>query len=120
MTTLVFTHPASLAHETPQGHPERTDRIKAVNAVLAAPSLRGFIQREAPRGTDEQILLAHGQEHLRRMKGLSPESGFEYVDPDTVMSPHTLEAALRAVGRRINSRLRTAQSRPPPTRNLRR
>ena len=30
MTTLLFTHPASLAHAMPPGHPECADRIKAV------------------------------------------------------------------------------------------
>ena len=98
MTTLVFTHPASLAHQTPEGHPERVDRIKAVNAVLASPQLQGYQHREAPLGGDEQILLAHTEEHLRRLRGISPESGYEYLDPDTVMMSHTLEAALRAVG----------------------
>jgi acetoin utilization deacetylase AcuC-like enzyme len=98
MTTLVFTHPSSLAHETPPGHPERVERIKAVNAVLASPSLRGFIRRDAPLGTDDQARLAHTAEHVMRMRSLSPEQGFEYIDPDTVMSPATLEAALRAVG----------------------
>ena len=98
MTTLVFTHPASLAHETPAGHPERVDRIKAVNSVLNSPAMRGFAHREAPLGTDEHVLLAHTAEHVRRMRSISPESGYEYVDPDTVMSPHALEAALRGVG----------------------
>ncbi len=98
MTTLVFTHAASLAHQTPEGHPERVDRIKAVNAVLASSQLQGFIHREAPLGRDEQILLAHTEEHLRRLRGISPETGYEYLDPDTVMMSHTLEAALRAVG----------------------
>jgi acetoin utilization deacetylase AcuC-like enzyme len=98
MTTLVFTHPASLAHETPPGHPERVDRIKAVNSVLNSSALRGFTHRDAPLGTDEHVLLAHTAEHVRRMRSISPESGYEYVDPDTVMSPHALEAALRGVG----------------------
>ena len=98
MTTLVFTHPSSLHHETPEGHPERVDRIKAVNAVLASPALKGLVHRQAARGLDEHILLAHTEEHLRRVKSTSPEQGFEYLDPDTVMSPGTLEAAYRAVG----------------------
>jgi acetoin utilization deacetylase AcuC-like enzyme len=98
MTTLVFTHPSSLAHETPEGHPERVDRIKAVNAVLNASALKGILRRDAPLGLDEHILLAHTEEHLRRIKSTSPEQGFEYIDPDTVMSPGTLEAAYRAVG----------------------
>jgi len=98
MTTLVFTHPSSLTHETPPGHPERVDRIKAVNAVLSAPHFRDCRFREAPRGTEAQVLLAHTREHWRRIVSTSPESGFEYVDADTVMSPHSLDAALHAVG----------------------
>lgn len=98
MATLVFTHPSSLAHDTPPGHPERVDRMKAVNAVLAAPAMRGYIGRQAPLGTDAHILLAHTQEHLNRLKGAVPEHGFEYLDSDTVMGPHGLEAGLRAVG----------------------
>jgi acetoin utilization deacetylase AcuC-like enzyme len=98
MATLVFTHPSSLLHETPPGHPERVDRMKAVNAVLAAPALKGYLGRQAPLGTDKQILLAHTQEHLNRMRGAVPEHGFEYLDTDTVMGPHGLEAGLRAVG----------------------
>jgi acetoin utilization deacetylase AcuC-like enzyme len=98
MTTLVLTHASSLAHETPPGHPERVDRVKAVNAVLASPVLKGILRHEAPLGTEEQVLLAHTSEMLSRIKSLSPESGFEYIDADTVMGPQTFEAALRAVG----------------------
>jgi acetoin utilization deacetylase AcuC-like enzyme len=98
MTTLVFTHPSSLAHETPAGHPERVDRIKAVNAVLTSPALKGLVHRNAPRGLDEHIRLAHTEEHLRRMKSMSPEQGYEFINPDTVMSPGTLGAAYHAVG----------------------
>jgi acetoin utilization deacetylase AcuC-like enzyme len=98
MTTLVFTHASSLAHETPPGHPERVDRIKAVNAVLASPVLKGILRRDAPLGTEEQILLAHTPELVSRITSLSPEAGFEYIDADTVMGPPTLDAAMRAVG----------------------
>ena len=98
MTTLVFSHPSSLAHETPAGHPERVDRIRAVNSVLASSALKGFKHREAPLGTDEHARLAHTAEHVQRMRAISPESGFEYIDPDTVMSPAALSAALAGVG----------------------
>ena len=98
MTTLVFSHASSLAHVTPEGHPERVDRIRAVNAVLGSPALKGILRRDAPMGSDEQVLLAHTPELLSRLKSAAPESGFEYIDADTVMGPHTLEAAYRAVG----------------------
>ena len=98
MTTLLFTHPSSLTHETPAGHPERIDRIRAVNQVLASHHFDGLIRREAPLGRDADILLAHTEDHLSRIRGIAPAEDFEYLDPDTVMSPGTLEAALRAVG----------------------
>ncbi len=98
MTTLIFSDPTALRHHTPDGHPERVDRIKTVNAVLASPALRGFLHREAPLGTDDHARLAHTAEHVQRMRAISPESGFEYIDADTVMSPATHEAALRAIG----------------------
>ena len=98
MATLVFTHPASLAHETPGGHPERIDRIRAVHQVIASPHFKTLIHREAPLGTEAQILRAHTQEHYQNILASAPTSGFEYIDTSTVMSPGSLPAALRAVG----------------------
>ena len=98
MATLVYTHPASLAHETPAGHPERIDRIRAVHQVITSPLFSSLVRREAPLGTETQILRAHTHEHYRNILASAPESGFEYLDTSTPMSPTTLPAALRAVG----------------------
>jgi acetoin utilization deacetylase AcuC-like enzyme len=98
MTTLLFSHPSSLHHATPEGHPERVDRIRAINRVLESDHFAGLVRREAPLGLEEAILRAHVPEHLTRIRAIAPEEGFEYLDADTVMSPGTLEAALRAVG----------------------
>ncbi|WP_395687051.1 histone deacetylase family protein [Aestuariivirga sp.] len=98
MTTLLFTHKASLGHQTPDGHPERVDRIRAVERILAGPLFGDLVRRESPLGSDEDILHAHAAEHLERVRALAPSEGLEYLDPDTVMSPGSLEAALRAVG----------------------
>ncbi len=98
MRTLLVTHPASLAHLTPEGHPERAGRIKAIARILGTPAFDTLIRRDAPLGRDEDILRAHSPAHLERIRSAAPEEGFEFLDPDTVMSPGTLEAALRAVG----------------------
>jgi acetoin utilization deacetylase AcuC-like enzyme len=98
MTTALLTHAASLGHETPPGHPERVERIRAVMQVLGNELFDDLVRLEAPLGRDEDILRAHAAEHLQRVLALAPEEGFEYLDPDTAMSPGTLEAALRAVG----------------------
>ena len=98
MRTLLYTHPASLAHVTPDGHPERVGRIEAVIKSLATPAFNALFRREAPLGGGEDILLAHTPAHLARIRAAAPEDGFEFLDPDTAMSPGTLEAALRGVG----------------------
>ena len=98
MTTLLFTHEASLRHVTPEGHPERIDRIRAINQILSAGSFSDLVRLEAPLGRDEDILRAHTYEHLQRIRAVAPLEGFEYLDADTPMSPGTLEASLRAVG----------------------
>src|SRR5260221_14536584 len=101
MTTALFTHASSLRHVTPVGHPERGDRIRAISQVLASPHFNELVRREAPIGHDKDILLAHAPDHLERIRSVAPEEGFEYLDPDTAMSPGSLEAALHAVGAAI-------------------
>ena len=98
MTTLLYTHPASLNHLTPDGHPERVDRIRAINRILEAPHFNDLKRQLAPIGKDEDILRAHIEEHLRHVVSMSPEEGIEYLDQDTPISRGSLEAALRAVG----------------------
>jgi acetoin utilization deacetylase AcuC-like enzyme len=96
--TLLFTHAASLAHETPRGHPERVDRIRAVERTLTDPAFSTLIRRESPRADDADILRAHPESYIRRIAAGVPDNGFAQLDADTFLSPRSLEAALRAVG----------------------
>ncbi len=98
MTTVFITHRAALAHETPEGHPERPDRLRAINRIIDTPHFDDLLRLEAPIGRDADILLAHGADHLERLRAIAPDTGFEFIDQDTSMSPGTLEAALRGVG----------------------
>src|SRR3990170_6869891 len=98
MTTLLISHPASLEHLTPPGHPERVDRIKAVNAILANRHFAELKRIEAPLGADDDISRAHPDDYIRTIRSAVPDEGFEQIDVDTVMSPGSLEAALRGVG----------------------
>lgn len=102
MTTLLITHPSFLGHDTGLGHPERPDRMRAIDKALAHEVFTGLTRVEAPLRADAetQIALAHPQRYIDRIKELRPASGEEPVrlDPDTVLSPGTWEAALRAVG----------------------
>lgn len=104
MTTLLLTHPSFLAHDTGSYHPERPDRMRAIDKVLTHETFASLRRAEAPLRADveEQILLAHPKEFLDKLKKVEEtvrrESRSLHIDGDTVMSPDTWEAALRAVG----------------------
>ena len=98
MTTLLITHPAGLAHAMPAGHPERAERLKAVEQALEAERFASLIRIEAPLGTLEQVALCHPLAHAQALAASAPEAGFVQIDADTLLSPGTIEAALRGVG----------------------
>ncbi|ABA03902.1 histone deacetylase superfamily [Nitrobacter winogradskyi Nb-255] len=98
MTTLVLTHAASFDHLTPPGHPERPDRIRAIDEVLTADHFKDLARGEAPQGSLDSVALCHNEHYIAELRHLSPENGLIYLDSDTSMSPGTWEAALRGVG----------------------
>jgi acetoin utilization deacetylase AcuC-like enzyme len=102
MSTLLLTHPSFLDHDTGLGHPERPDRMRAIDRALAHEMFKGLVREEAPLRDDveAQIVLAHPQHYLDGVKSVRPGAGEEPVrlDPDTVLSPKSWEPALRAVG----------------------
>src|SRR4051794_8234534 len=98
MPTLLLGHPAALAHQVPMGHPERPDRIRAVERALEDECFSGLIREQAPRAEPETIALTHPEPYIQAIIAAAPREGFVQIDADTSMSPGTLEAALRAVG----------------------
>src|SRR6195952_3539607 len=98
MTTLLLTHPASLDHLTPPGHPERPDRIRAVAQVLGETRFDKLVRKEAPEGTLDQATLCHDEHYVEELRRIAPASGLIYLDGDTSMSPGTWEAVMRGVG----------------------
>ena len=51
MRTLYLTHSAYLEHLTPLGHPERPDRMRALNAVLGHEVFADLTREQAPPGS---------------------------------------------------------------------
>lgn len=98
MTTLLLTHPACLNHATPPGHPERADRLRAINQVLAADRFNPLVRGEAPEGNLDLVTLCHNDHYIEEIRHLAPSSGVAYIDGDTSMSPGTWEAVMRGVG----------------------
>lgn len=93
--TLVYAYPASARHITPPGHPERVDRLAAVEKGLAGLAVT---RRDAPLAAEADLLLCHPAVYLSRIKQAEPAQGIAQLDPDTWMSPGSFDAASHAVG----------------------
>src|SRR5580704_11217906 len=103
MSTLLITHPACLQHLTPLGHPERPDRLRAVEQALEAEKFQSLTRVRAPTAKLEVIALCHPMDYVVEIRDASPSQGLAHLDADTTMSPGTFEAALRAVGGAVHA-----------------
>ena len=93
----VFTHPACLDHDTGPGHAECAERLAAVTDALRAAFPDDLAWCEAPRATRGQLLRVHTAPLLHAVLETRPGQRM-WLDPDTVLSPGSAEAALRAAG----------------------
>lgn len=98
MTMIVYSHPACLEHDPGPYHPERPDRLRAVLASLEEDAFASLEWRQAPRATIDQLVRVHDRDYVERLLAAVPEEGQVHLDPDTVLSAGSGEAALRAAG----------------------
>lgn len=98
MKTGLFSHADFTRHVNPAGHAESVDRIRAVNDALGGADFDGLIRHDADKATHAQLLLVHSAAHIDHVMNSVPEDDIHMLDPDTFMSPGSLDAALRAAG----------------------
>ncbi len=97
-STLFVTNPVCLEHRTNPGHPESPARLESVLAALRAAGLAGLACRDSRRATAGDLALAHDPAHIDDVLGMMPETGFNFIDDDTIVSPASGIAALYAAG----------------------
>jgi acetoin utilization deacetylase AcuC-like enzyme len=93
---LLFHHASSLEHET-GAHPERSGRIEAIEAELAARDWLGWERREATAVDLDVLRAVHPDRHIDLVRETS-ERGGGSLDPETVASAGSYVAALHAAG----------------------
>lgn len=98
MTTLLISDPLFLDHAMPAGHPERPDRLRAIEKVLGIPKFAALQREGAAPGTLDLARLVHPDSYVDQVAGHSPVEGFAFLDADTSMSPGSLRAAIAAMG----------------------
>lgn len=77
-------------------HPERAERIRAIEGALAARDWLGWEVREAPAATEEQLLRVHPRAHVEEIRAACAHS--QAIDLDTPVVPASWDAALHAAG----------------------
>jgi len=98
LTTLLLHHAAFLDHVTPPGHPERPDRLRALHAALDNEAFQTLDRQDAPLADAAIAELVHPEAFVKMIRQAVPDEGLTRIDPDTVISPGSWEAVMRALG----------------------
>lgn len=102
MTISIISHSDCVLHEMGDHHPESPLRLSSIQDQLLASGLDIVLRHhDAPLATREQLCRVHDADYVDQVFLKSPKQGQAWLDPDTVMNPHTLTAALRAAGAAI-------------------
>ena len=99
MTIAIVHHPVFEKHDTGPGHPETPERYATVMAALRADSelWSKVVEIEADEARRTEIQSCHSPQHYKHVERVVNE-GTGYLDGDTIVSVHSLEAALRGAG----------------------
>jgi acetoin utilization deacetylase AcuC-like enzyme len=96
MTFVFLEHPSSLEHDT-GSHPEQAARITAIARELMVRDYLGF-ERVLSPSVDRTVLTAvHAESYVDSLARISAAGGGA-LDPDTLVSSGSLEAAMHAAG----------------------
>ena len=99
MTIAYITHPACRLHQMGDMHPESPSRLSVIEDRLIETGFEFALRRyDSPAATREQLLRVHEPSYVERIFALAPARDLVWIDPDTAMNPHSLEAALHAAG----------------------
>ncbi len=99
MSTAYITHPEFLKHNMGSDHPESPTRILAIQDQLSASGLFDKLtHHEAPQASKKELARVHAMAYIESIFSRSPKSGLTVLDGDTLMNPHSLNAALHAAG----------------------
>ncbi|WP_147164353.1 histone deacetylase family protein [Pararhodospirillum oryzae] len=98
MTTLLVSHHACIDHDPGAFHPESPQRLRAIQRILEGEDFMLLDRVEAPHVTRDQLARVHPLSHIESILDNVPREGVHHVDQDTILSPDSGEAALRAAG----------------------
>jgi acetoin utilization deacetylase AcuC-like enzyme len=100
MTCLYYSHEDCLLHDTGLNHPENAARLQVIQQRLSDPHFKSLqpVPAPLPNDIEEKLALIHTPAMISKVLQGMPAQGLTHFDPDTVASPGSRIAALRAVG----------------------
>lgn len=99
MKSAFITHPNCDLHEMGKDHPEQPARLRMVEDFLFRKTINLFLQNyTAPKASQAQLTQVHSTSYMDKLFQLSPTNGLYFIDADTALNPHSLEAAFYAAG----------------------
>jgi len=99
MSVAYISHADCGRHDTGWHHPEHVGRIRAIPRALRndVELFHSLEQVEARHASPDELGLAHDPAHIARVRRIVDEGGGR-IDPDTVTSPGSWDAATAACG----------------------
>ncbi|MFZ5670203.1 MAG: histone deacetylase family protein [Pseudomonadota bacterium] len=101
MTLALYTHAAMFDHRPGAGHVERPERLGAVIDALQDDASLDLEPHEAPLADLGDLERVHPRAYIEAILAAAPSSGLARLDPDTALSPGSVQAARRAAGASI-------------------
>src|SRR3954469_21166409 len=103
MTTFLLSRPPWVDHQTPLWHPERQDRMRAVESALEEESFAWLAREEATEAALQTLALVHPEPYIQSLIDAAPLEGLVAIDEDASLSPGTLDAAMRSAGAAVQA-----------------
>jgi acetoin utilization deacetylase AcuC-like enzyme len=98
MATLLVSQRNFESHVTPAGHPERPDRIRAIEEALRPDLFPDLLRKDAPSGDLSLADLVHAPGYIQALAQIRPAEGLARIDEDTFISSGSLDAIGTALG----------------------
>jgi acetoin utilization deacetylase AcuC-like enzyme len=95
----LFDHPSFTEHQTGAMHPERPARVRALRETLSTLPVISLEADAAPR---ELVARVHEDDVIRILEE-SKGRPSQHLDPDTVVSAHSYDAAMHAAGGAVSA-----------------
>ena len=99
MHTAYITHPECRKHDMGHWPPESPSRLLAIEDRLHAAHLFDYLSHhDAPLVHRSHLARVHDPAYIDLIEATAPYEGVKELDHDTIMNPHTLDAAYHAAG----------------------